>query len=342
MNNNPIYTIVVKDKEGTTIGEFNDWLNLRFSDRANNYGICSFDIPVTSQELITLTSLRRYDIFIQKNGTTVWSGEQANRSVKLEANSPQLLTLTCFTFFEMLNARFSPPYVRYDETDQSEILWTEVDESQGQTDGDLGFTLAELEETVDRDREYFNQNLMEAFINMSNNINGPDFWVDHDKGIHFKETRGVDKSTQIVFEYNVNIFEANVDENFATPGNQAIVLGAGFGSEQLVIVVTDTQARETYKLRQQLISEIDVSEATTLGNKGSAIVTKYRSPILTVNFSQVPNSLPLFGTIQIGDTVRLKINQGIYNINDKYRIYGYEVTIGSEGEEYVSYLVAQI
>lgn len=337
---NPTYQIIVKDKEGNIIGEFTEWFNLRFSDRHNNYGECTFEVPVSSEELTTLSSLRRYEVFILRNGFTVWSGQQANRYVNIQANSPQMVTITCFTFFEMLNSRFTETYVRYDATDQGEILKDLVDTSQALEDGDFGFTFAPIPATMNRDREYATYNIMEAFINMSNVINGPDFWIDHDKVIHIVPYRGIDKSPTVVLEWGVNILNADIQENFATPANEAIVLGSGFGSSQEIGGYTDESAREIYGLRQQRVSETDVSEVDTLNDKGEAVVNMYKQALVTIDFSQIPNTTPEFGSISIGDSVRVRIQEGIYDINNVFRIYGYTVAIGETGEENISYLIA--
>lgn len=339
---NPTYQILVKNKDGETIGEFTEWFNLRFSDRLNNYGECSFDVPVTSTELQLLTALRRYDVFIVRNGVTVWSGQQATRTVDLEANSPQMLTITCYSFFEMLNARYTLPYVRYDQEDQGAILKDLVDTSQGEdAASDFGFTFASIPATVDRNREYSNYNIMEAFINMSNVINGPDFWIDHDKVIHIVPYRGIDKSATVVLEWGINILTASIQEDFSSPANRAIVIGSGFGSSQVIAEYTDEAAKETFSLREQRLSETDVSDIDNLEAKGEAFVNVYKNALVTIDFAQIPNTIPTFGSLAIGDAVRIKIKEGIYDINNVFRIYGYKVAIGDTGEENISYLVSQ-
>src|SRR3990172_11229342 len=109
------YSIIVKDKTGESLGEFTEWKNLKFSDRLNDYGECYFDVPITSQNLLELTALRRYEVFIKRDNTIVWSGEQVARNGNLQANSPNMVTIICRTFFEMLNSRYTAPYVRYDQ-----------------------------------------------------------------------------------------------------------------------------------------------------------------------------------------------------------------------------------
>lgn len=53
----PKYQIIVKDKGGNIIGEFSDFFNLKFSDILNNYGQCTFDVPITSSDSTKLISL---------------------------------------------------------------------------------------------------------------------------------------------------------------------------------------------------------------------------------------------------------------------------------------------
>lgn len=341
-NNTPRYQILVRDKDGNTLGEISAFQNLKFSEKHNDWGESVFELPATSQELIDLVALRRYETLILRNGSIVWSGEQANRSGTLMANSPQLIKVNSYTFFEMLAHRTSPEYERYENTDQGEILEDLVNVSQAQDDGDLGFTFATIAATVSRDREYFRYKISDAFINMSNVIDGIDFYVTHDKVIHIVDFRGVDKSTQIILEFGVNIIEVGISDDFSTPANQTIVLGAGLGSQQAEGVYTDTNAREIYKLRQQTISEIDVSQTDNLESKAEAYVRKYKNPLTKLDLYQMPNTQPSFGTILIGDSIRVRIKEGIFDIDNTFRVYGYEVTVGQDGDENIMYLVSQI
>ena len=197
----------------------------------------------------------------------VWSGEQANADITLQANNANLITVTCFTYIEMLNARYTPEYIRYEAEDQANILKELVDDSQAKTDGDLGFTFASITPTKDRDREYKLDNIMEAFINMSNVIDGIDFWVDKDKVIHFAEERGTDKSNLYSLQWGVNIETLRITDNFSSPANTVYAIGSSDGVTQLVESYADIQTRGIYKLREQTLSAIDVSESDTLLGK---------------------------------------------------------------------------
>lgn len=336
------YQIIIRDKSGNELGEFTEWQSLRFNDKLNNYGSCSFYVPVTSQELLSLVSLRRYETIIKRDGQIVWAGEQANRHVSLQRNSANLVEIISFTFLEMLNSRYTPAFVRYDATDQGEILQDLVEDSQAVTDGDLGFTFGTVETTVNRDREYYTQNIMEAYINMSNVIDGPDFYITHDKEINIVAHKGIDKSRTVIFEWGTNIESVDIDDNFSNPCNQALVLGAGFGSNQGIGTFTDATVRGIYKLRQQRVSEIDVSDQDTLDAKAEALVRKYKTPLMSLDMVQLPNKLPNFGTFALGDTGQVRIQHGIYNIDNRFRNYGYNVSVSKDNKESISYIVGLI
>lgn len=338
----PRYQILIRDKEGNTIGEVNNWFNLRFTGRHNNFGNCTFELPATSPDLTRLVSSRRYETLILRNGQIVWSGEQARRDGVLEANSPQMITITSYTFEEQLNHMLTQDFIRFDpEVDQGEILKQLVDYAQSLPSGNLGFTFAPIIPTQPRIREYARYEILTAFINMSNVIGGPDFWIDSDKVIHIVENRGSDLSKQVILEFGTNLLRARISEDFSSPINEAIVLGSGFGAEQQVGGYLDTETRDTYGLRRKVVSEIDVTDIENLNGKGQLLVNKNKTALVTINTTQLPNSKPQFGSISIGDTIGIRIREGIFNINTPFRIYGYEVTIGQNGEENVAYTIAR-
>jgi hypothetical protein len=336
----PTYQIYARNKSGTIIGEITDYFNLKFNQRLNNYGEATFQIPSNNSQLRDFTALRIFDTIITRNNTIVWSGEQAVRHVTMQANSANLVEIKSFSFEEGLNQMYTPAFVRFDPAvDQGQILKSLVDTYQLQTGADLGYTFATIPTSMDRIRDYSNYNILEAFINMSNVIGGIDFWVDSERVIHIVPMRGIDRSQSVIFDYHDNLISADIQEDFSNPATGAIVLGAGFGSEQEREEVVDAPSRGVYGLRQVKVSEIDVSESDTLIDKGEAVLNRYKTPVLSVETRQIPNTLPSFGSFSIGDWCRLRIQQDIFTINAKYRNYGFNVEIGENGEEYVQYLL---
>lgn len=331
------YRIVVKNKAGVQIGQFSNFFNLTFNDSENNYGTATFDIPSDSDDAIKLISLRIYEIDIYRDSVIVWSGEQANAEVTFVADSPNFIKITCYTYIEMLNARVTPEFVYYAATDQAEILKDLVDVSQAQTDGNLGFTFAPITPTKDRDREYKLDNIMEAFINMSNVIDGIDFWVTSGKVIHFDSERGSDKSNQFLFVWPDNISSLTISDNFSSPANKGYAVGSSDGINPTIESYTDTSARGIYKLREQVVSAIDVSETATLTDKAQKLVDKNKRQVRTIRLAQIPNTKPYLTQLQIGDRSKVIFKRGRYNIATTYRVQGYECSIGSIGDENISW-----
>lgn len=338
----PNYQIVVRDKNGNELGEFTEWNNLRFNDVLNNYGTCEFGVPVTSDELAGLVSMRRYETLIKKDGEVIWSGEQANRYGSLTANGTNRVTIVSHTFFEGLNSMFTDAFIRYEQVDQGAILKDLIDTFQAKEGGDLGYTFGDYITGKLRDREYEWYNLYDAFTNMANVIDGPDIYINSNKVINIVSHKGVNRSKQIILEWGTNIRNISIKEDFSTPCNEAIVLGSGFGSEQKYAVVTNPVTRDIYGLRQQRSSEIDVSINETLIAKANALIAKYKQPLMTLEIEQLPGTSPVFGSVLLGDTLRVRINEGIYNIDSNWRIYGFDVGIGELGEEYIKYTLASI
>lgn len=336
---NPKYEIEVRDKDGNVLGEFSTFLNLKFSDKLNDYGTASFDVPSNSMDLQNLVSLRRFECYIRRNGQIVWSGEQTKRSVTLNANDPNLVTITCYTLIEMLKGRLTDQVVNFSAVDQATILKTLVDTSQAYDDGDLGFTFAAITDTMDRDRTYALDNIFDSFVNMSNVINGIDFWCDHNKVIHFSAHRGFDRSAQYGFELGINLLAPKIDDDFSTPVNKGWGLGAGIPPDQLVVTYVDASARSVYKLREGKVSQIDVSESATLTDKAHDLVNSNKEQVRTIGFGQIPGSNPHFGVLNVGDSTNMLIKKDSYNINQPFRIVGYTASVGKTGEENITWVV---
>ena len=93
------------------------------------------------------------------------------------------------------------------------LIYVEVDFETTDSDKfDLGFTKGSIEVTTNRDRTYNNQNIMEAFINMSNVISGCDFEITDDKVLNVYLLKGEDKTQDIILEYGENVSDVQIDE----------------------------------------------------------------------------------------------------------------------------------
>lgn len=119
-----------EDKSNFFIGEINNFKNLVFNKRLNNYGTCRFDILVDDTEANALISLCEYQVYIYKVTSTgdvlVWSGEQRRRTGDLKENHNDWCTIYCYDWLYALKDRYTAKSVIYNgvQEESSPLLGT--------------------------------------------------------------------------------------------------------------------------------------------------------------------------------------------------------------------------
>lgn len=331
------YNIKIFDENDNALGEVVSWFDLKYSRALNNFGKCDFSFSADDESMIPLISLRRYITKIYRDDSLVWAGEQVVNRGSLTPNSNNKASITSHEFLEQLAHRYTGAYRRFDGVDAGTIAWTLIDESQSLTNGDYGITEGTIEATKNRDRTYENKNILDAIIDLSKVIEGFDFELTPEKVFDVYEQKGIDRTTTTVFEYGTNIQEVSVEENFGNPFNSTIVVGEDNRVER-----TNTTAASIYALRQSLLNATGVTDDDSLDDKGDANNRKFKAPLLSVSFSQVPDTIPAFGSIALGDIVKIRVNRGIYNVDNNFRVYGFNVKVGADNKETVAYTVGLI
>lgn len=341
------YRILVKDASGEFIGEFESFRALKFGKRLNNYGECSFEVPANDPKIASLVSLRLYTVWIymQENaGTTlVWAGEQAARIGSLSNEGNNWCTIQCFDWLEQLNSRYTVFEKIFENEDQGDIAWQLIDETQNDGDhGDLGITQGTIEETTPRDKTFQNQNIMSAILSLSDVVSGFDFEITHDKVFNVYSILGQDKTNEIILEYGSNVDSCKILEDFTHPANRAIILGEIIGEDSLQRVERDdTASQETYGLREYVESESEPAEPGTFDDRGDAVNRKYGVPLIKLDLRMVRGSNPSITQFGVGDVIGVKIVGGIYNINEDYRVFEWEIDFGEDNAESLSLVLGK-
>jgi len=333
-----IYTIKVKDGSGNYLGEFNRFKDLRFGKRMNHYGTASFKIPVLDPKAASLVALRIYTVEIYRDSVREWAGEQAMRSADLNEDGDNWLTLTCFTWFEQLFSRFTGSLRTFSAVDAGQIAWTLIDESQD--DDSFGFTEGDIDTTMPRDRKYENKNIGEAIVELTNVINGFDCQINDSKAFEVFASQGVDRS-DIILEYGRNIKSMTITEDFSQPINRAIILGStGNPADALRVESEDATSITLYKLREAVFSEMTTSDTTTLEEKGEAVIRKNKSALFKVTLDLVRGTTPNIDQFALGDTIRLLVNYGTYNIDELVRIYEWNISYNDDDTEKLELVIS--
>lgn len=331
------YRVQVKTKAGSTLGEFNTFKELSFGKRLNNYGMASFKLPVNDTKASSLIALRLYDIFIYQINdgveTLVWAGEQAMREGRLDDRGNNWVTIHAYDWLEQLNSRFTVAEREFLATDQGAIAMTLIDETQADTDGDLGITEGSIATTLDRDIVFNNQNVMEAIIKLADTVNGFDFELTNQKIFNVYTLKGSDRTDQIRLEYGLNIISAQVVEDFTNPATRAIVTGEEYGGTDITRIEPESApGLAQYGLREYMFNETDVVSDTSLEDRGNAILNKYGGPVLKIDCTLKKSSISITD-FALGDLINVKIVNGIYNIDQDYRIYEWNVTYNDDNTE---------
>lgn len=332
------YRIIVKDGDGDQIGEFKVFRNLTISKRLNNYGTCSFEIPADDPKASDLVALRVFTIDVYRiaeddSQLLLWAGEQAIREGNLDSAGNNWCKITCFDWFEQLFSRYTADVVTYTGVDAGQIAWDLIDTTQGEPDGDFGITEGTIEATQNRDRTYNNGNIGELIINLANVINGFDFEINTSKVFNVSSIIGVDR-TNLVLEYGRNIQSIQITEDFSSPVNRAIVLGdSGDFQVPLRVERDDASSQAIYKLREGILTELDVTQVSTLEDKGDALLRKRGVALFRTSMKLIPSSSPTIADFALGDVITLKVVNGVYNIIEFFRIYEWSVTFTTNDTE---------
>lgn len=339
MNNK--YEIIVIDKAGTRIGQIINWVGFSFEKKLNNFGSCIIKVPLLDEALPELIAPRRYEVQIYRDGALLWAGEQVwvRSALTSEAEGTDILELICYDYLEMFNARYTDLEDIYSTVDAGTIAWTLIDESQTLTNGDLGITQGNIEATQNRDRTYYNQNIMEAIVNLSKVIGGFDFEITPEKVFNVYALKGLDRSSFAIFEYGVNFKTVSISNDFGTPSNFSIAVGEGTGLSKLKETSENVPSQESIKLRQQLTVENSVSVLQTLQDKADDITSRFSTPVLSLTFMQSQKTNPNLGSIDLGDYVKVRVDRGVFDIDNLFRVYGIKVAVDQTGNEIIEYLV---
>lgn len=207
---------------------------------------------------------------------------------------------------------------------------------------DFGITQGTIEETYPRDREYSNQNIMEAIMNLSDVLGGFDFEITNDRVFNVYTVKGIDLTDSVILEYERNLKTVTIDEDFTNPCNNAIVLGEITDSTELSRVDRpDATSQIESKLREMVMTADNVVDENTLNSKGDAMLAKYKVPLIKVNFELIRSSLSIT-SFSLGDLIRLIVKKGIYDYDDDFRIFEWEVSIDEANTEKITLILGEL
>lgn len=332
------HTIEIYNKNDELLAILDNAQGRQYQQNLNRSGTFTFSINALDP-LATETNLlvgQNY-IHYKRNGVLRWAGQIINWEASL-GETDETVNVTCADWFYLLKDKIITTEEIYTADNEGEILQQLITYLQVQTDGDMGITFGANTSVETRDRTYFDKNVQEAFIQMSEIINGLDFEITPLKVLNIYEKKFTDRSTTHVFQYGQNIQSATARKDATQIKNDL----KGYGADTLIRTRDDGGSQSTYGRRQSIESFTDIVLSSTLDRHLDEILRTNGVPIQTYGISVFPDAEPEFGTYEIGDYVWVNIQRGIVNINQKSRIYGWNVTIDNEGVENIELIISPV
>ena len=338
------YRIIVYDRNKNVIGQVMDFRKLTFGKRLNNFGTAEFDLSTNYPIASDLIDLRKNYIEIYRDYNQdrdlVWAGEQAVRRSLLNNKGNNWSEIICYSWFEQLKQRYTEEFERYELENASDIVATLIATTQGKTGGNLGITYGVLDDTYLADIIYQNDNIADAILGLSDG--GLDFEITDKKVLNVSSILGQDETDNVVLEYGYNITDMTIVEDFSQPVNQSLVLGEVLGEDTLQRVErTNTTHRTSYGLRQGRMNQLEPAILAIFEDKGDASIRKFGVPLIKVDFSLVGNNTPSINNFGVGDGIRLIVKDGIYNIDEEYRVFEWQLTVDKQNAEKLSLVLGK-
>lgn len=321
-----IYRALIYDKSNTFISEL-PFEGFSFTKKLN-------DIPVLELRI-------NYHILLdwaKKQNTTVeniltsgfrWVNFKADNNTlfkgylsEVKISKAQYDINVNLTFLNWLGY-FKRRYITktYTNTDAGSIAWDLINTAQLETYGNIGITQGIIQTTKNRDRTYTNDEVAKSIIALSNSNlkDGFEFEITNDKVFTVKSRIGTDKPYIVLDERNIESW--NIDFLISTSlTNKVTLKGEGYGDSQLTVI---REASNIYKdkwyLLENIISDVNVKEQTTLQDKGDKYLEKYQDVNKTFSLTTVPVNYSIFD-FDVGDGVKVKIEDiidGVYRIKTK-------------------------
>jgi hypothetical protein len=172
-------------------------------------------------------------------------------------------------------------------------------------------------------------------INLLATIGNADFYIDDENGtFNFVKNKGI--ASNVMWKY-VEGYPGNdiIDirpTNDLKVYNHLIGVGEGEGINKNTCNQMDTASITKFNLRERLIAERIIENSTTMNLYLKKILSRTKEPF-AISQVALRRTQHLFDGYSIGDTLRLKIKSGIWNIDRRVRLLGVTVYVNDQNVE---------
>lgn len=312
----------------------------KFTIRRNDSEELTFNLDVTAFEKHCAKAGRDpeatlvpyvTDVRVKRNGGYLFGVQVVDLNYTF-AEDGGTIAVKCTGFLDLFRDRYITK--SYVDTEATDIARDMLDDTQV-VYGDFGVENgAEQYDTgVERTRNYIDQNIKDALVNLTNLIDGNfDFRFGYDRKFYTYEMQGT-YWPNLKYTYPYNVKSISTPKTGLNTYNYVIGLGSGFGEETIRSVASDTPSRLNYGTRMKIVSFNSVSEQDTLDQNTAAELDKSKDLLILPKIT-VSGEFCDLNTVWVGDRVPIEV-QGHPSLplSDIYRIEQIECTLDENDAE---------
>ena len=324
------YWLETRTRTGTFVCKI-PFKNLQFEKGFNGPSGIRWETPLY-HELMTPANLSPglHEVWVWRNGVCVAAGPIWDMTVSTDSRQANCSAQSLEDYLDRRLVRDAS----YVTTDQVNIAWDLINDSQGYTSGGLGIVSGTLATGITRSIEYKtydNKYILEAIQDFSEMEDGFDFWIDPStrafNAIYPRPQ--TNRNLHLVYPQHISSYAITYYGKYLA--NRVVVQGP----DPAYVVATDTTSLATYGLREYADALKDAATENDLTAYTGHIrdlrkdVKGYPTLVLRGQYLNIFDS----NVIQFGDMIKVTIQDGYVQIDTLLRYKGAQVTVNKNGDE---------
>jgi hypothetical protein len=325
-----LYWLETRTRAGAFVCKI-PFFNLQFEVGFNGPSGIRWSTPLY-HELTTLANISAglHEVAVVRNGVTVAAGPLWDITSSTDSRALNCSAQSLEDYFDKRLVRD----VSYVTTDQVNIAWDLIADSQALTSGGLGIVSGTLGTGITRSidyKTYDNKYILEAIQDFSELEDGFDFWINPaTRAFNAIYPRPqTNRSLHLVYPQHISSYAITYYGKYLS--NRVVVQGP----DPAYVVATDTTSLATYGLREYADALKDASTANDLTSYTGHVrdmrkdVKAYPTLVMRGQFLNIFDS----NVIQFGDMIQVTIQDGYTQVDDLFRYKGAQVTVNKSGDE---------
>lgn len=323
----------IRDSAGNYVASLVNARGRWFKEGLNQGGSAGFILDTDDENCTEdILKINQNELIIIYKGFEMFGGQISTIVKKAEGNV-KYWEVTCKQFFNLLEQRFcgynkstglSEPR-EFTTTDAGTIAWTLIDESQSETNGDLGITQGTIQTSLNRTKTYERKNVAEAIKELADNDYGFDFEITPDKVFNVYYPLKGSLLYDVVFRYPGNCLSMECTLNGWEVVNHELGLGRHWGGQEIYYVVDDVSSQVDYGRREKIASYKDVEIQAFLNDMVEEDIAWNKDINKVVKFSAFIDTKSDLYMYELGDAVRVVADD--FDINEMLFVYERQVNI---------------